>query len=163
MNIAIKLHGWNPASNDAIHAFESATGYTLPDSFKEFLRAYNGAIAAPNLFKTDDGFEIGVHQFVLIENIPNERKLIEELPPKSFPIAWDEGGNYILINGSKNDAIQFWDHETGDIHNLASDFESFVSRLTPFDVESVKLIPGQVKRVWVNPDILKKIKKQKDR
>jgi len=35
----------------------------------------------------------------------------------------------------------------------------FLDRRKPFDINSVQLKPGQVKKVWIDPEFLKRIKK----
>lgn len=81
---------------------------------------------------------------------------IENLPGRSFPVAWAEGGNYVFVNLAAGGAVFFWDHERPEnIVRLASSFRSFLELLEPFDINSIKLKPDQVKKARIDPDFLK--------
>jgi hypothetical protein len=67
--------------------------------------------------------------------------------------------NSIFVDEGKNGIVCFWDHETTEITTLAVTFGDFLELLQPFDISSVKLKPGQVKRVWVDPEFLERLKK----
>jgi len=57
--------------------------------------------------------------------------------------------------------LYFWDHEVSTPPvKLTSNFGEFLTLLQPFDIKSVRLKPGQVKRVWVNPEFLKRQKQK---
>ena len=74
-------------------------------------------------------------------------------------MAWAEGGNYVFVDEAMNGAVFFWDHEIPEEPTkLADNFQAFLDGLQPFDVKSIELKPGQVKRVWVDPEFLKKLK-----
>jgi cell wall assembly regulator SMI1 len=156
----IKLHGGKPASEQNISALETALGCELSESFKQFLRAHDGAEPETNIFSVDDKNECGVNGFIPSEEVLKERSYIENLPPKALPIAWAEGGNYVFIDEGKNGAVFFWDHETAEATALAVTFGDFLNLLEPFDISTVKLKPGQVKKVWIDPEFLKRLKKQ---
>ncbi len=64
------------------------------------------------------------------------------------------------MDEDRNGAVFFWDHELPEqTVELAANFEAFLDVLEPFDIKSIKLRPGQVKRVWTDPDFLKRLKK----
>jgi hypothetical protein len=95
-----------------------------------------------------------------VAEIMKERAHIENIPAKAYPIAWAEGGNYIFIDEEKSGAVFFWDHEVPEeITELAANFGTFLDLLDPFDINTIELKPGQVKKVWVDPEFLKRIKK----
>ncbi|MBX3432813.1 MAG: SMI1/KNR4 family protein [Pirellulales bacterium] len=105
--------------------------------------------------KSSDVNDSGVNRFIPVRQILAERKNIEELSARAFPIAWAEGGNYVLIDLDAAGAVFFWDHETAESTKLADDFDGFLATLQPFNVDDIELKPGQVKSVWVDPDFLK--------
>jgi hypothetical protein len=69
--------------------------------------------------------------------------------------AEDECGNYFTL--SKSDGrVWFWDHETGKSTMMATNLTSFLTALAK--MPEVKLKPGQVKSVWIDPKFMKKMK-----
>jgi len=101
-----------------------------------------------------------VNQFIPVAEIQKERAYLENIPAKAYPIAWAECGNYVFVDEGKNGAVFFWDHEIPEeITELAANFGAFLDLLEPFDIKTIELKPGQVKRVWVNPEFLKRLKK----
>ena len=78
----------------------------------------------------------------------------------AYPIAWAEGGNYVFIDEGKNGAVFFWDHEVPEeIKEVAPNFEAFLDHLEPFDINAIQLKPEQVKKAWIDPEFLKRLKK----
>jgi hypothetical protein len=56
--------------------------------------------------------------------------------------------------------VFFGDHEVPDEPTeLATDFGSFLEILRPYDIRSIQLKPDQAKKVWVDPEFLKTLKK----
>ena len=49
----------------------------------------------------------------------------------------------------------FLDHELDELHEIAPSFDEFRTSLRAFDVSTLQLKPGQVKRAWIDPDLLK--------
>lgn len=151
----IKLTKGRPASQNDIAALERKLGESLPSEFLAFVAQSDGAEPETNIFKIGTTNESGVTAFIPVKEIGNEMPRIENLPDKSFPVAWAEGGNYIFINQTDGGAVFFWDHEQPEsIVRLASGFRSFLELLEPFDVTTIKLKPGQVKKAWIDPDFL---------
>ena len=62
--------------------------------------------------------------------------------------AEDSCGNEFLADDAR--AVFFWDHETDDIIPLSDSLLTFLSSLVRFP--EVHLKPGQVKRVWGDPN-----------
>ncbi len=78
----------------------------------------------------------------------------------AYPVAWADGGDFVFIDEGRNGSIFYLNHEVFNDHTkLADNFDAFLDLLEPFDVRSIELKPGQVKKVWVDPEFLKKLKK----
>ena len=156
----IKLQGGKPASEQNVLALETGLGCKLSDSFRKFLQAHDGAKPETNIFKINDKNDCGVNRFIPSDEVLKERSHMENIPPKAFPVAWAECGNYVFIDEGKDGAVYFWDHETAEATELVSTFGDFLNLLQPFDITTVELKPGQVKKAWIDPDFLKRLKKQ---
>jgi hypothetical protein len=156
----VKLQGGKAASEKSILALETGLGCKLSDSFRVFVRVHDGAKPETNIFKINDKNECGVNRFIPADEILKERSNIENIPPKAFPVALAEGGNYVFVDEANRGAVYFWDHETTEITELAPTFEGFLDILRPFDVATVKLKPGQIKKAWIDPDFLKRLKER---
>jgi hypothetical protein len=158
--MTVKLTCGKTASQQEILALETALNCRLSDSLKMFLQEHDGAEPESNIFRITDNNECGVNQFIPCGEMLKERNYIENIPPKAFPVAWAECGNYVFVDEGKNGIVCFWDHETAEITLLAVTFGEFLNLLQPFDISTVELKTGQVKRVWVDPEFLKRLKKQ---
>jgi hypothetical protein len=122
---------------------------------------HDGAKPESNIFQIGTSNSAGIDRFIPLSDILKERSCIENLPATAYPVAWVSGGNYVYIDEAKNGAVYFWDHEEPwNICNLAPSFSEFLELLRPFDEASVQLKPGQVKRAWVDPEFLKRLKKK---
>lgn len=153
----LKLTNGRSARPANIEKLEREIGEALPSSFLEFIRQHDGAEPETNICKIRGTNDLGFNGFIPVREIPDERANIENLPSTGFPVAWAEGGNYVFVDAASG-AVYFWDHEqpTPPVQ-IASDFAAFVEMLEPFDPGSIKLRPGQVKRVWIDPDFLKSL------
>jgi hypothetical protein len=156
----IKLHSGQAASEEAILRLETALGYRLSNTFRDFLRACDGAEPESNSFTVGAKNESGVRRFIPSDEILKERSYIDNLPPKAYPVAYDSCGNFIFVDEGRNGAVFFLDHELSEITEIAPTFGGFLADLKPFDITTVKLKPGQVKKVWIDPEFLKNLKKQ---
>lgn len=153
----VKLTKGRPALPSDIERLQREIGATLPNSFLEFVRQHDGAEPEINIFKIGSANESGVSGFIPVRNITGERANIDALPPTAFPIAWAEGGNYLVIDAASG-AVYFWDHEQPTpLVRMAPDFAAFIEKLEPFDPSSIRLKPGQVKSAWIDPDFLKNL------
>jgi len=153
----IKMRNGRSATPGEIARFEGQIGHSLPLSFLEFVRKHDGAEPETNLFKIGEAIESGVNGFIPIGEILVERANIEGIPSTLIPVAWAEGGNYVLLDLTSG-VLLFWDHEQPNFKiRLVSDFASFIGMLEPFDPASIKLRPGQVESVWIDPDFLKSL------
>ena len=156
----IKLKNGSSCSEEQILALEAALGCHLSDSFRGFLRTYDGAEPESNIFGVSDRDQSGVRKFIAVSEIMEERAYVWNVSPKAYPIAFDDCGNYVLIDEDKGGAVLFWDHELQESLESAADFGEFLNLLDPFDGTSIKLKPGQVKRVWIDPEFLKRLKEK---
>jgi hypothetical protein len=158
--MTVTLKNGKPAMKEAVLALETTIGVPLSDSFKIFVSTQDGVRPERNIFKVDEKNYYDINQFIPVAEIIKERSGLENIPPHAYPFGTDSCGNYLLIDEAKGSAVSFWDHELGHITaQLAPDFQTFLDRLERFDPGKVKLKPGQVKRVWIDPDFLKRIKK----
>ena len=114
---------------------------------------------SPFRTKSIGGQESGINGFIPVSEIQKERDRIEYFPKSGYPIAWAEGGNCVFID-IHTASIFYWDHEVPERPiKLAADFQRFIDSLEPFDINTIQLKPGQVKKVWVDPEFLKKLKR----
>jgi hypothetical protein len=158
--LKIGLTNGKVASDATIRALEAALGCDISDSFKSFVLANDGAKTETNTFKIAENNDSGVNQFIPVGEILKERSHVENLSRKAYPVAWAEGGNYIFLDEAADGAVFFWDHELPESPTLlASSFSAFLDLLEPFDTKKVELKPGQVKRVWIDPEFAKRLKK----
>lgn len=64
--------------------------------------------------------------------------------------AEDGCGNEFLR--AHSGAVYFWDHETSDVHQIAESLPAFLAALV--QQPKVGLLPGQVKKAWIDPAFL---------
>ena len=152
----IKMTKGGSASQSEIAVLEERIGVPLPGEFRSFLADNDGAEPETNIFRINEQNESGVNRFIPARDILRERERIENIPPQAIPIAWAEGGNFVIFDIGSGE-VQFWDHETADLTRIAESFEGFLSTLQPFNPDDVELKPGQVKTAWVDPDFLKSL------
>ena len=155
----IKLAGSNGTSEESIEKFEKLLGRKLSESVKNFLRSSDGAKPESNIFSVGARNESGVNGFIPLRSILQESARVRGLSSKAYPIAWAEGGNYVVIDEDDNGAVYFYDHELFEpFTKVANDFDTFLDHLMPFDPKSVKLKLDQVKRAWIDPEFLSSLK-----
>ncbi|MBF0312388.1 MAG: SMI1/KNR4 family protein [Oligoflexia bacterium] len=152
----IKLTKGHAVALNDVAALQRKLGESLTSEFLEFVAENDGAEPEINIFKIGTTNESGVSGFIPVKEIASEMPRIENLPGRSYPVAWVEGGNYVFINQAVGGAVFFWDHEQPDrVVRLADNFRSFLNSLEPFDVTSIRLQPGQVKKAWIDRDFFK--------
>jgi len=154
--------GWERESEGAkdadLRALESVVGASLPADYRVFLQDRNGGEPAQNTFSIPSADnQSGVNEFMSVRQIRDELTAYgDRLPRRTIPIAYAEGGNLVLL-ALDDGRVSFWDHELEDtdpVFPLAADFRAFQASLQPFDPSTVELKPGQVKRAWIDPDLL---------
>lgn len=153
--VAIKIDKSRAASVNDISALEKTLGIVLSIGFKAFLKEYDGAEPESNIFQINNTNNSGVNEFIPVQMILKEREHIENIPPRAFPFAYAEGGNYLILDLNDKEDVLFWDHETAELIKLSNSFEEFLSDLQPFSVNDVVLESGEVGNVWIDPDFLK--------
>ena len=131
----------------------------LPDDFRIFLLDHNGGEPETNEFAIPGlSNASGVNEFLSVNQIREEsERYRDRFPSGMIPIAFAEGGNLVFL-ALDSGQVMFWDHELEHeipLFTLAADFGAFWRGLEKFDPKSVDLKPGQVKSVWVDPDLLK--------
>lgn len=142
----------NAASAASIADLEKLFGKDLPKSYLMFIKEHDGAKPAANVFKVGEDNSAGVDEFIPAHESIHIRNLVEGFPSHALPIARASGGNFVYLDPASG-VVYFWDHEIDDTDiKLADSFEGFLAKLHPFDASQVKLKPGQVKKVWVNPN-----------
>src|SRR5688572_15909649 len=107
----VKLTRGRPASQEQIVALERQLGEALHPDYLDFLSHDDGAKPESNIFDVGTTNHSGVNGFIPVQEIVSEMARIENLPLRSFPVAWAEGGNYVFINQEERGAVFFWDHE----------------------------------------------------
>jgi hypothetical protein len=150
------------ASKKSVQQLEEALGCPISDSFRRFVSENDGSKPESNRFKISEDNGAAVNRFIPVSEILEERQYIDNIPSQAYPIAWASCGNYVLLDEGEGGKVYFWDHEFEDenITELADSFDSFLSVLEPFDRNSIKLKPGQVKSVWIDPEFKKFIEEQ---
>lgn len=111
-----------PASPESLAVFERAAGFPMPADLRAFF-AQTAAIAGMSVH---NGYWLGgIEQLVRsIECGDFPRAAENEL---TAPIATDGGGNGFLLSVSGR--VWRWDHETGQISQLAATFNEFLARV----------------------------------
>src|SRR5438876_525198 len=107
----IRIGKGKPADDAAITRLERLIGSSVSESVKRFWKENDGAKPETNIFSIDERNEYGVNRFIPIAEIFDERQKIENLPSAAYPIAWADGGNYVLVDEGRAGAVYFWEHE----------------------------------------------------
>ena len=154
----IRLKDGKSASKKDVKKWEAALGCPLSESFRRFVSENDGSKPQSNRFPVGKDNGAGVDRFIPVSDILEERQYIDDIPNHAYPIAEASCGNYVLLDEGKGGQVYFWDHElpNDNIIKLADNFDEFLSMLEPFDINSIKLMPGQVKEVRVNTELLKR-------
>lgn len=140
------------ASASSLADLEKLFGNKLPDSYLNFVKEHDGARPSANVFKVSENNNAGVDEFIPAQESIRIPHVVDGFPAHALAVARASGGNFVYL-APTNFSVYFWDHEVenADI-KLANSFGEFLEKILPSDVSQVKLKPGQVKRVWGNPD-----------
>ena len=147
--MAIPLPQTGGASNASLAALIEKYG-DLPPEYVEFLASHDGAKPPSNVLEGTN-YGVGVSDFLPASEIISRASAVEGLSSSLLPFGEDDSGNFVCISADDH-RVYFWDHEIDNDKVVAESFADFLRKLEPFDLSSVKLQPGQVKRVWVNPN-----------
>lgn len=149
--MAVSVPMMEPAASSDLRALADSIGCILPESYLAFAKLYNGATPQVNSIKTSDN-EVSVSRFIPVKEALSLAAKIEGLRKNAILFAEDGSGNYFYISSSDG-SVYFWDHELDGVdEKIAADPFSLVQKLQPFDASVVTLSPGQVTRIWVNPN-----------
>lgn len=124
------------ASDEEIHAAQTALGLRFTEEYKEFLRRFGWMDARGDYF-----YGLGAdapHHLDLVIMTKAERHDVEpQMPPHLLPLLNNGGGNHWCIDCSAGDhfgRVVYWDHEVGDSEPLevvAPDYATWLlERLT---------------------------------
>lgn len=142
-----------------IDLLAQALDCSIPDDLKKFFLEFNGSKPEINIFTISQNNESGVNELIPVSKIDGERKYLDHVGKRVFPIAVAEGGNYVVIDLDQGQSVYFWDHEEPqNLIKLASGIYEFLDILMPFDLDSIELQKGQVESAWIDPDFLKNLK-----
>lgn len=149
------------ATDKELEAVERRLGCRLPATFETFLRRHNGASPEPNrLPGAEQG--ITVRYFLPLSAALALAAEIEGFPRDAWPVAEAACGNYIWLD-ARSGAIFYWDHEIdGKSPSIAQSFDEFLEKLEPWDPATVRLEPGQVRSVWIDPAFLEALKSREN-
>jgi hypothetical protein len=155
--MSVKLKGGEPASSEDIDALEAHLGRPIPAPFRRFVLKNDGAKPEENVFTANRN--VGVNRFIPVREIWGERRFLEDrLLPHAFPVAWDDCGNFVVIDQGENGAVYFWDHELHDpLTRLTDNWDLFLEGLEPFDPDSVEVPPGTV-GIVIDPETYQRLK-----
>lgn len=107
-----------PATPQSIVKIESLAGFVLPNEFRTFLEQTNAVIG----MSIHNGYWIGDVERLASDSFP--RVIHNE---SVLPIATDGGGNAFLL--SCNGYIWQWNHETGNVVQVATSFNAFLEQV----------------------------------
>jgi len=124
---------------------ERKMNYKYPKEFQSLVLKFNGATPEEDVFdtKTTTGRVFDCFLSLNKEKEEMEETIwdyldgdfswsIEELDWRYIPFANDPFGNYICFDRT-NDHIVFWDHETGEVEEVADTFTVFINSLYESD------------------------------
>ena len=148
--MAVSIPTMPQPTEDALHTLANWIGHPIPESYLDFARMHDGAKPEPNSLTTSNN-ELGVSRFIPVREASDLAAQIDGFPAKVIPLAEDDCGNYLYVQ-PRTGAVYFWDHEVeGADECIAENALALTQKLMPFDASRVKLAPGQVKSVWINP------------
>lgn len=124
-----------PALPEALDAFERVVGFPLPPDLRAFLAQTSAVVG----MSVHNGYWLGgleqLTRLVGADGVP--RKVAGEL---TAPIATDGGGNGFLVSHSGR--VWRWDHETGNLSEVARSFTEFLERVADDWAAYVADTPG---------------------
>ncbi len=112
-----------PASLASVEALEQAAGVRLPDDFRQFLLQTDAIVA----MDIHNGYWIGGIES-LIQSISRSDFPDQVEKTRVLPVATDGGGNAFLLSADGKHVWR-WDHETGNVTDVASSFGAFLKRV----------------------------------
>lgn len=132
----------SPLREGRIEEIERKIGARLPESYRRFLRQFNGGVPSPDVIEVDGlpGNPTDVQVLFGIDGAIESNNLLwhkdafsNRLPARLLPIACDSGGNLFCLSlADKNfGAVVYVDFEPTDPaqYAVASNFDLFLSRI----------------------------------
>jgi len=134
-----------PIDINLLNLFEDEHHFEFPEEYRNFLMRHNGGYPNPNIFRMmirGEKNEGMIHRFLRIshseiDGIYHYINIYKKRIPDDFlPIAYDPGGNLILIGilGNRRGKIYFWDHENesespiyDNVHLISNSFDIFIN------------------------------------
>ncbi|WP_067145650.1 SMI1/KNR4 family protein [Pseudotamlana agarivorans] len=125
----LKPNEFGKISSKEILEFERQIGFPLPNNYSDFLKINNGGQPEFDSIKVKIGKEIQLWSIKYFFGLHNKeywasmystlKSLKNRIPTEFLPIANDGGGNYYLVNLSKDSfgKIYFWNHNTESKNN----------------------------------------------
>lgn len=152
----ICLHGGGSASEQDITALENMISQKIDFEFLEFIRNFDGATPDSNSFSVSGVRHMGsVRKFIPISGILSERGYISDSQSicgeYSYPIAFDDCGNYIVLDQGPSGGVFFWDHELDKASKVADTFAKFLELIEPFALQEEDVANFKPTKVWVDP------------
>jgi hypothetical protein len=161
--MAVEIKGMMaPPTDMDVLRVERALGFKLNKSYIDSVEKYNGAKFEDNVFNIGDNGINGIHRFIPFNEILNCYDIFcNQCGKYLVPIADCYCGDIIFISNRYNDGmIYYLDHEDPSgaaLTLIAPSLAEFLKGIQP-DRSRARLEPGQVKSVWVHPDLLKMLK-----
>lgn len=158
----------------AVKELEAIIGKKLPADYRAFLLEFNGGRPENNVFPVpEDRTSAGVDRFYGLlgkresgDLLFQRQLLLDRMPKDMLPIGDASCGNCICLSFRSDSFgnVFFWDHELeplggtdvsfSNLFRVGNSFHDFFSNLQQFDPSQVQLKPGQVKKVWIDPEFL---------
>lgn len=121
-------------SEELLSEFEEKTSFTLPEDFKEIVKAHNGSRPSLKIFdaENEEGHVFGALLSFNKEDTVSIWSVNKEIPEsvdsKYIAFALDAFGNYIAFD-AEDGSIVFIDHETNKVSNVAGSFADLINSL----------------------------------
>jgi hypothetical protein len=178
----VQITSNKPADAAALERWTKSLPGRLPADYLRFLQQSNGGKPQPNRCPDMRGeFRFSVRTLLGITGSSDTdlgahmERFRGRVPGNMIPIGYDDCGNLFVLSIAGKDAgcVYFWDHEleadegepprTDKLTRVAVNFAAFLRGLKRFDPASIKLNPGDVKSVWIDPEFGKMIAEQEKR
>ena len=155
-------------SEAEIQALERQLGFPLPDRLRALLPQLNGAQAEPNVIKGPGDEDYGISRFENIEHIAQSKNAMDSVRPSDLllvPFADDGCGDWFCVVAAdcpEKGAVYFVDHEiAGDdaFSRVAASLDELFEGAEP-DIDTDD-DDNKATVVWMKPEFLELLKKQK--
>jgi hypothetical protein len=132
----------------------------MHEDYKVVVERARDGLKERRIFRSSGAKEYELCELYPVDRWTNETRIwlrnCERTEEELSVIGRDSCGNYFLLLSSGS--IAFWDHETDIEAVLSPNLQEFLNGLT--SLGPIEMKPGQVKKVWINPDFLKSQKQK---